>query len=50
MKRLISTSYLEVRWEPRWPAVAIGFYGGKSVKRVFVVLVSPIVILIGSQA
>jgi hypothetical protein len=50
MKRLLSTPYLEVRWEPRWPALAIGFYGGKNVRRVFVVLVSPLVILVGRQA
>lgn len=50
MRTLFSTSFLEVRWEPRWPAAAIGFYGnGKRTKRVFVVLVSPLVILVGRR-
>jgi hypothetical protein len=51
MKRLISTPCLEVRWEPRWPAAAIGFYGnGKRTRRVFVVLFAPLVILVGRRA
>lgn len=48
MKRLISTPCLEVRWEPRWPAVGIGFFrNGKGNKRAFIVLISPLVILVG---
>ncbi len=49
MKRLLSMTHLELRWEPRWPAIAVGFYGGKTCRRVFVVLVSPLVVLIGRR-
>ena len=50
MKRLLSTRYLEARWEPRWPALAIGFYGGKYNERTFIVLIAPLVIEIGRRA
>lgn len=49
MKRLFNSTYLQVRWEPRWPAMAIGFYNGRP-RRTFLVLVSPIVIEIGRRS
>lgn len=49
MKRtLVHMRYLSIRWEPRWPAVGIGFYGSKY-GRSFVVLCAPVVIEIGRQ-
>lgn len=49
MKRtLLQLRHLSIRWEPRWPAVGIGFYGSKY-GRSFVVLCSPVVIEIGRQ-
>lgn len=49
MKReLLKLRYLSIRWEPRWPALGIGFYGSKY-GRSFVLLLSPVVIEIGKQ-
>lgn len=45
---LIKTKYLRVKWEPRWPALGIGFYGGKY-GRQFIVLCAPVVIEIGKD-
>jgi hypothetical protein len=44
----LRTKYLRIRWEPRWPAFAIGFYGGKY-RRQFIVLIAPLVIEIGKD-
>jgi len=46
MTTIVRTKYLRFKWEPRWPAIGIGFYGGKY-GRLFVVIVTPLVIEIG---
>lgn len=50
MTRVLSTKYLEVRYEPRWPAVAIGFSSGKCIQRTFIVIVTPLVVEIGRRS
>ena len=45
-RKLFSSRWLQIRYEPRWPALAIGFYGGAA-RRKFVILCAPIVIEIG---
>ena len=44
----LRTKYLRIRWEPRWPAFGIGFYGGKY-RRQVIVLIAPLVIEIGKD-
>jgi len=46
MKTLHTSRWLKIRYEPRWPALAIGFYGGAR-RRKFVILCAPIVVEIG---
>lgn len=49
MSRLLSTKYVEIRWEPRWPAIALGFYCARPTGRTFLMMVAPLVIEIGRR-
>jgi len=49
MSKLLSTKYIEVRWEPRWPAIALGFYCSRPTGRTFLILFAPLVIEIGRR-
>lgn len=47
--KLLSYKYFEVRWEPRWPAIALGFYGARRGGYTFLALCAPLVVEIGKR-
>lgn len=51
-RTLIETPQFKLSLEYRWPAAAIGFYGGgkSRVPRTFVILFAPVVIQIGRRS
>jgi hypothetical protein len=50
MKNLHRSLFLRIAYEPRWPAIALGFYrGGKNGGRTFIAMISPLVIEIGER-
>jgi hypothetical protein len=50
MKNIHQSRFLRVAFEPRWPAIALGFYhGGSKGGHTFILMFSPLVIEIGKR-